>query len=162
MVRSYVACATLAPELRHGVGGNLAWLPPRSALVGYCQTEDEGSPNLARLHVRPISSARPALQAHGQAERCPSSIRGWAARRPNYKRFDSATDIDLTDLPDAFVLKPTSLSNHRGVMCFTARREATVFGMRCGACIERPRTSSEFKPDGKRLSRNAPRGACNS
>ena len=33
-----------------------------------------------------------------------------------YKRFASATDIDLTDLPDAFVLKPTSLSGNRGVM----------------------------------------------
>lgn len=33
-----------------------------------------------------------------------------------YRRFASAAEIDVTGLPDAFVLKPTSLSGNRGVM----------------------------------------------
>ena len=40
-----------------------------------------------------------------EAARLPAEAGVPAARL--YKRFASAADIDLTDLPDAFVLKPT-------------------------------------------------------
>jgi hypothetical protein len=44
-----------------------------------------------------------------------------------YKQFASAADIDLTDLPHAFVLKPTSLSGSRGVMVLQRTDETDGF-----------------------------------